>query len=677
MSKLIVKSNGQIVQELQIEAGRTYVVGRKQDADIVLNQEKGISREHFSIREEEGQVHVEVLSKFGGLKFKSDEVQKRVWNIHESLKLKIYEFILVADGESANAESRDQVEEYEAAESDSSSELADELEKTVVKKTTLTPLLKLIDVNGNEIESYDLLGGDTWIAGRDPVSSIVINDTKVSRRQFEIKKIEGRFAVIDLKSVNGTYVNGQPISSDSYTYLKSQDQINVLSNHYRFELYDKNLVKSLSEMKAPVVASSVLQVNQPLQPVLQPYSLQPHQGEQYPQQYQAGYQYPPSSYPQYQTSMPIPPVKTQFDVLKDRLFENKMRSGLVGLVLLLVVYYGYDSMFASAPVAPSRNPTSLKSDPLASLPPEKRRLIETSYRMAKTFYMNGKYELCKGELAKLGEYNITSYQDSQDLIHLCDEGISRQDQIRRLEQDEKMKVEMEQKIQQKVAECRPLALKTAVASELEQCLQGILDLNPDHVAIQELRAQVDQNRTQNLMQQQNRDRYAELSQRLRSMFGHAQATEAKGDMLEAIPLYQRVAKSDLPDSGNYKTEAKRKLASIQRDISSKTQSYLSAAEKHYQAGQMKQAILNLRNVRKIDPNNADVHERIDSYENQLTKKMKEIYEESVVEESYGNVLGTDGKDGAVEKWKKIIKLDVPGNEYFEKARKKLRMYKAL
>lgn len=669
MSKLIVKSNGLIIKELQLEAGRTYTVGRKQDADIVLNQEKGISREHFLIQEVHGQFHIEVLSKFGGVKINKEEIQKHTWQTHESVQLKNFDFLLVTDPVAPEV----YVSEYDNPNIESlrsSDDAVDESDKTVVRTSTLTPLLKLIDIHGSEIESYDLLGGDTWVAGRDPACSIVINDSKVSRRQFEVKKIENRFAVIDLKSVNGTYVNGQPIPHDSYTYLKSQDQINVLSNHYRFELYDKNLVKSLSEMKAPVVNSSVLQVAQ-----YDPNNLHAQQSYQanYQQNYDPSFQQP---YPQ--QGPPIPVVKTQFEVYKEKLFENKMRTGLMGLILLLLCYYGLDSMTGSTEVAqPNRNLASQNKDPLSALPPEKRKQIETSYRMAKTFYMNGKYELCKGELAKMADFETLNYLDSQELIHLCDEGISRQEQIRKIDADEKMKAEMEQKIQQKVADCRPMAMRSSNVSELDTCLQGVLDLNPDHPAIQELRAQVEQNRTRALMDRENRERYAELSQRLRNMFNQAKAVESKGEILDAIPLYQRVAKSDLPDTGNFKSEAKRKLASIQRDMSVKTQTYLSSAEKFYRSGQLKQAVLSLRSIRKIDPNNPEVHERIESYESQLTKKMKEIYEESVMEESYGNVLGSEGKDGALDKWKRIIKLDVPGNEYFEKARKKLRMYKAL
>ncbi len=48
--------------------------------------------------------------------------------------------------------------------------------------------------------------------------------------------------------------------------------------------------------------------------------------------------------------------------------------------------------------------------------------------------------------------------------------------------------------------------------------------------------------------------------------------------------------------------------------------------------------------------------------------MKAIYEDSVLEESLGNV------DSAKEKWKKIMKEDLETDDYFKKSKVLLRKY---
>jgi pSer/pThr/pTyr-binding forkhead associated (FHA) protein len=48
-------------------------------------------------------------------------------------------------------------------------------------------------------------------AGRHPANNIVVDDITVSRRHAEFLYERGEFRVFDVGSLNGTYVNGEPI----------------------------------------------------------------------------------------------------------------------------------------------------------------------------------------------------------------------------------------------------------------------------------------------------------------------------------------------------------------------------------------------------------------------------------------------------------------------------------
>jgi FHA domain len=50
-------------------------------------------------------------------------------------------------------------------------------------------------------------------AGRHPGSNIFLDDVTVSRRHAEFRRETGQFRVVDVGSLNGTYVNGEPIGS--------------------------------------------------------------------------------------------------------------------------------------------------------------------------------------------------------------------------------------------------------------------------------------------------------------------------------------------------------------------------------------------------------------------------------------------------------------------------------
>ena len=55
-------------------------------------------------------------------------------------------------------------------------------------------------------------------AGRDPRSDIFLDDVTVSRYHGEFRLERGELQVVDVGSLNGTYVNGQPVESAVLTY---------------------------------------------------------------------------------------------------------------------------------------------------------------------------------------------------------------------------------------------------------------------------------------------------------------------------------------------------------------------------------------------------------------------------------------------------------------------------
>jgi hypothetical protein len=69
-----------------------------------------------------------------------------------------------------------------------------------------------------------------------------------------------------------------------------------------------------------------------------------------------------------------------------------------------------------------------------------------------------------------------------------------------------------------------------------------------------------------------------------------------------------------------------------------------------------------------EPANSEVKEYRDKMHSGLKREMKAIYEDSVLEESLGNV------DSAKEKWKRIMAEDLDFDEYYVKAKTKLQKY---
>ncbi|MFB9394290.1 FHA domain-containing protein [Streptomyces coeruleoprunus] len=91
----------------------------------------------------------------------------------------------------------------------------------------------LVVRRGPNSGSRFLLDSDLTTAGRHPQSDIFLDDVTVSRRHVEFRRAQdGSFTVADVGSLNGTYVNREPIDS---VQLTSGDEVQI--GKYRLVFY--------------------------------------------------------------------------------------------------------------------------------------------------------------------------------------------------------------------------------------------------------------------------------------------------------------------------------------------------------------------------------------------------------------------------------------------------------
>jgi len=69
-----------------------------------------------------------------------------------------------------------------------------------------------------------LLTKETTTAGRHPESDVFLDDITVSRRHAEIQRAGSAFRIVDMGSLNGTYVNKSRVEE---TDLESGDEIQI------------------------------------------------------------------------------------------------------------------------------------------------------------------------------------------------------------------------------------------------------------------------------------------------------------------------------------------------------------------------------------------------------------------------------------------------------------------
>jgi pSer/pThr/pTyr-binding forkhead associated (FHA) protein len=82
----------------------------------------------------------------------------------------------------------------------------------------------LVVKRGPNAGSRFLLDQPTTTAGRHPNSNIFLDDITVSRRHAEFRCVSGEFQVVDVGSLNGTYVNREPVD---WAVLANGDELQI------------------------------------------------------------------------------------------------------------------------------------------------------------------------------------------------------------------------------------------------------------------------------------------------------------------------------------------------------------------------------------------------------------------------------------------------------------------
>jgi len=82
----------------------------------------------------------------------------------------------------------------------------------------------LVVKRGPNAGSRFLLDKDVTTVGRHPESDIFLDDVTVSRRHAEFHREGGEFLVVDVGSLNGTYVNREPVDN---AVLANGDEVQI------------------------------------------------------------------------------------------------------------------------------------------------------------------------------------------------------------------------------------------------------------------------------------------------------------------------------------------------------------------------------------------------------------------------------------------------------------------
>jgi pSer/pThr/pTyr-binding forkhead associated (FHA) protein len=95
----------------------------------------------------------------------------------------------------------------------------------------------LISTRGSSSGSRYLLDEDEITVGRDTRADILLDDATVSRQHAVFRRVDGKYVIEDVGSLNGTYVNMQRVDTQ---VLKNGDSIMI--GKFRMVFFTKSAV---------------------------------------------------------------------------------------------------------------------------------------------------------------------------------------------------------------------------------------------------------------------------------------------------------------------------------------------------------------------------------------------------------------------------------------------------
>ncbi|MDO9464292.1 MAG: FHA domain-containing protein [bacterium] len=195
MKFFIIKENEKSVQELSLEDG-VYLIGRKEGNRIVL-PDKSVSRQHAQLEIKAENVTIQDLNSANGVFVNGEQIEKETINEGDTVQIGKYSLELKSD----------------------------DGEKTRMAPGSYTsPKYRLMLMEGARVKEEYQLDEDELTIGRAEENKIVLKNETVSRKHAIVKKENNQYKIADLGSSNGTFVNNNKIKEKA---LSKGDEIKV------------------------------------------------------------------------------------------------------------------------------------------------------------------------------------------------------------------------------------------------------------------------------------------------------------------------------------------------------------------------------------------------------------------------------------------------------------------
>lgn len=541
---------------------------------------------------------------------------------------------------------------------------------------------------GNASSENFVIRSGSIVAGRDQECDLILDEKKASRKQFKIYRNGNKFFIQDLGSSNGTYVNQKRITEAA---LSSEDRIRVGETEFQFVAQEESFEERAQDF-LPVEREITEPIEGGTKVAAGPQSLTPD-GNTVAGGLSAlppsGFQVSPDhlNHPSSHLA-PAPALGSAPPAKKAGMIDTYIRNFdklpwykkiLTVFVVAGIVYAGFeediDQMLGIAPKPVLRKKAIKKvanqgpKDPRSMLPKEKREFIERQYELAFDYYKKHDFDKTLYELEKIFQI-FPDDERAKELDRYAREGKRKLELLEREKRIAEEAQKKAEKLQVAIADTGKL-MASKRYDEAKIKFAEILALDPENAQVSVWQKEIDAYYEEIAAREHAKKVAQEIAMTIQSRFKAAQALQEAGKFHDAIAAYDKLLEDPLFKENDpallERIKGLRKICV--EEIAKLRDPLLADARASEKAKNLSEAYRLYDEATKVDPPHPEGYEGMDRIRDILESRSKALYAQASVAEGYTEF------EKAIQIYKQIVQTAPKGSLYYERAQRKLNVYK--
>ncbi len=489
-------------------------------------------------------------------------------------------------------------------------------------------------------DRYKIDDNEIYIGRDSNKCQIPIADTEASSVHAVIKKSLVNLTIEDLKSTNGTILNGERINKAE---LSNGDVIQIGTTTFTVEIKN-DLLESESDRLMPVEENQFIETEEIIEEEVSPEELGDF-GE-------------------------IPQEKGLKALLKDPK-KKKIVYAVVGILVVLLLLPNEEkpkdeaAKDGKSPQEKGAEADKAKEESKKQINKEDLALLEGSFQLARAYNQQGKYSDALVEIEKIEKID-RDYKQTQTLKSQAKTGLKRLEELNKEKQAAEERAIRAQKVGALVDKAKE-AVKDRQVLVAESLFNQIFELDPENIDVPQLKLEIDAYKKSEEEKALEEARKKAERQKMVDALSPGKNLYLKGDFYRAIIrleefLSQTSMDEDLiKEADTMLKDSKRKLAGLIEPLIGKARSFKEGQD-------LKMSYETYGEVLRFDPVNDEALNERDMIRDVLEARAKKIFREAMISESLS--LFAEAK----EKYQEVQQISPINSEYYKKATDKLKRY---